>query len=72
MASSTLVKSLTRLYESGKLSKEQIAERVEKGTITPDDYEQITGEACPAATASLNTPSESRACPDMLPLAAPE
>lgn len=48
MASSTLVKSLTRLYESGKLTKEQIAERVEKGTITPDDYEQITGEAYPA------------------------
>lgn len=47
MASSTLVKSLTRLYENGKLSKEQIAERVEKGTITPDDYEQITGEVYP-------------------------
>lgn len=45
MASSTLVKSLTRLYESGKLTKEQIAERVEKGTITHDDYEKIIGVA---------------------------
>lgn len=41
---STLVKSLTRLYNGGKLTKEQIAQRVEKGTITPEDYEYITGE----------------------------
>jgi len=48
MASSTLIKSLTRLYESGRLTKDQVAERVEKGTITPEEYEIITGEAYPA------------------------
>ena len=42
---SILVNSLTRLYESGKLDKEQIGERVEKGSITPEEYEKITGEA---------------------------
>ena len=47
MASSTLVKSLTRLYNKGSLTKEDIAERVHKGTITPEDYEVITGEAYP-------------------------
>lgn len=47
MASSTLVKSLTRLYNKGALTKEDIAERAEKGTITPEDYEVITGEAYP-------------------------
>lgn len=47
MASSTLIKSLTRLYSKGSLTKEDIAERVEKGTITPEDYETITGEAYP-------------------------
>jgi len=42
---STLVKSLKRLYEAGRLSKEQIAQRVEKGTIGTDEYDYITGEA---------------------------
>ena len=41
---STLVKSLKRLYEKGRLTKEQIRERVEKGTITEEEYEYITGE----------------------------
>ncbi len=45
---SILVKSLSRLYKNGSLTKEQIAQRVEKGTITPEDYEYITGEAYPA------------------------
>ena len=40
----TLVESLKRLFESGRLTKEQIAERVEKGSITKDDYACITGE----------------------------
>lgn len=40
-----LVKSLSRLYNKGSLTKEQIADRVEKGTITPDDFEYITGDA---------------------------
>ena len=47
MASSILIKSLTRLYNKGSLTKEDIAERVEKGTITPEDYEDITGEVYP-------------------------
>lgn len=43
----TLVESLKRLYEKGRLTKEQIAERVTKGTITEADYEYITGEPFP-------------------------
>lgn len=39
-----LVNSLKRLYESGRLTKKQVAERVEKGSITASDYEVITGE----------------------------
>ncbi|WP_455618811.1 XkdX family protein [Eisenbergiella sp.] len=39
-----LTESLKRLYEKEKLSKEQIAERVEKGTISADEYEYITEE----------------------------
>lgn len=45
---SILIQSLTRLYKAGRLTKEQIAERVTKGTITPEDYETITGEPYPA------------------------
>ena len=41
---STLVKSLKRLYDAGRLTKEQVRERVEKGTITEEDYKYITGE----------------------------
>lgn len=41
---STLVKSLKRLYESGRLTKEQITQRVTKGTISEDEYAYITGE----------------------------
>lgn len=41
---STLVKSLKRLYEAGRLTKDQIKERVTKGTITAEDYEYIVGE----------------------------
>lgn len=41
---STLVESLKRLYKKGSLTKQQIRERVEKGTITEEDYEYITGE----------------------------
>ena len=45
-----IVKSLKRLYENGlegkkpSLTKEQIGERVKKGTITQEEYEAITGE----------------------------
>ena len=41
---STLVKSLKRLYEAGRLTKDQIKERVTKGTITEAEYEYIVGE----------------------------
>ena len=40
----TIVKSIKRLYESGRLTKEQVRERVEKGTITTDEYDYIVGE----------------------------
>lgn len=41
---STLVKSLKRLYEAGRLTKDQIKERVAKGTINEAEYEYIVGE----------------------------
>lgn len=39
-----LIDSLKRLYTAGRLTKEQIAARVEKGTIDEAEYEEITGE----------------------------
>lgn len=42
---SILVTSLKRLYSTGKLTKEQVAGRVGKGSITAEDYQTITGEA---------------------------
>ena len=42
-----LVNSLKRLYDNGRLTIEQIAERVEKGSITTDEYLYITGEEYP-------------------------
>ena len=42
---SILVNSLQRLYAAGRVTKEQIRERAEKGTITEADYQEITGEA---------------------------
>ena len=44
MTATTLVESLSRLYEHGRLTKAGIAARVKKGTITEDDYKTITGE----------------------------
>lgn len=41
---SILVNSLKRLYAAGRVTREQIEERVEKGTITEADYQEITGE----------------------------
>lgn len=35
---------LKRLYKSGQITREQLAERVEKGTITLDEYNEIIGE----------------------------
>lgn len=40
----TLVKSLKRLYKKGNLTKEQVAERVTKRSISTEEYKYITGE----------------------------
>ena len=45
MANITLLESLRRLYESGRLTKAQMKARVTKGTITEEEYESIVGEA---------------------------
>ena len=37
-----LVESLERMYKKGTLTKEQISERVAKGSISADEYEDIT------------------------------
>lgn len=39
-----VVESIKRLYEQGRLTNEQLVERVEKGTITLAEYNSITGE----------------------------
>ena len=39
-----LVESLKRLYTKRRLTKEQIKERVAKGSIDHSEYEYITGE----------------------------
>ena len=39
-----VVESLKRLYDSGRLSQQQIWERVEKGTITDVEYRYIIGQ----------------------------
>ena len=38
-----IVESLKRLYEQGRITGEQLTERVEKGTITLAEYNSITG-----------------------------
>lgn len=52
---SILVNSLKRLYKAGRITKEQVAERVEKGTINVDDYQTITGEGYSEATADADS-----------------
>ena len=39
-----LVERRKRLKKQGTLTKEQISERVAKGSISADEYEYITGE----------------------------
>ena len=39
-----LVESLKRMYIKKTLTKEQVAERVARGSISADEYEYITGE----------------------------
>lgn len=50
-----LIDSLKRLYAAGRLTKEQIAVRVEKGTIDEAEYEEITGEKYKAETQGKKT-----------------
>ena len=39
-----MVESFKRLYNSGKLTKEQISERMDSAKISAEEYEYITGE----------------------------
>lgn len=39
-----VVESFKRLYSAGRLTKEQIADRVVTGKIDAEEYEYITGE----------------------------
>lgn len=36
-----IVKSLLRLYREGRITREQLQDRVNKGTITHAEYEEI-------------------------------
>lgn len=40
----TIAIVIKRLYDNGELSKEQLAQRVEKGTITLVEYNEIVGD----------------------------
>ena len=42
---SILVESMKRLYQSCKITKENVSARVKSGKITEDEYWYITGEA---------------------------
>lgn len=39
-----IIESLKRLYADGRITKEQVLDRVDKGTITWEDYEVIVNE----------------------------
>lgn len=39
-----LVESFKRLYKAGRLTKDQMKERVTRGLIDEEEYEYITGE----------------------------
>lgn len=39
-----IIKSMKRLYENGKKTKEEFIERVVDKKITPEEYKTITGE----------------------------
>jgi len=43
----TLVESLKRLHDKGKLTRQQVSERVQKGSISAEEYVYITGEEYP-------------------------
>ena len=42
--SSILVESMKRLYQSYKITKENVSARVKSGKITKDEYKYIVGE----------------------------
>lgn len=42
---SVLAGPMKRLYQDGKITKDDVAERVKSGKITKADYEYITGES---------------------------
>jgi len=42
---STVAESIKRLYDAGKLTAEQLAARVARGTITQAEYDEIVGTA---------------------------
>ena len=42
---SVLAGPMKRIYQDGKITKDDVAERVKSGKITKADYEYITGEA---------------------------
>ena len=62
-----LIDSLKRLYAAGRLTKEQIAVRVEKGTIDEAEYEEITGEKYKAETKAKYLPMYPRTWEQVLP-----
>ena len=62
-----LIDSLKRLYAAGRLTKEQIAARVEKGTIDEAEYEEITGEKYKAETKAKSLPMYPRTWEQVLP-----
>ena len=62
-----LIDSLKRLYAAGRLTKEQIAVRVEKGTIDEAEYEEITGEKYKAETMAKLLPMYPRTWEQVLP-----
>ncbi len=39
----TIAEVIKRLYQSGRLTKAELAQRVEKGTITQQEYDEIVG-----------------------------
>lgn len=41
---SVLYERIKRLYDSGRITKEKVAMFTAKGAITPEEYEEITGE----------------------------
>ena len=40
-----IAESIKRLYQSGKIDKATLQARVEKGTITKEEYKEICGES---------------------------